>query len=176
MRVRASVRRLHHRLTVDRGRFLRLLRHSRAPKNSSPIDGAGGRGETRACDRVRRRVVHVRARAHPARPATTRPPNSDLVRTASYVSRRPVDHDRATTQSDNAPAAVLHSRAFVDRYQTVLISIRNIVTAIVGDFPFYASRHSAGFFRLRVPGFPVPRSFHTRLAFVGSGHAGVPLL
>lgn len=59
----------------------------------------GDRGETRACDRVRRRSVRARARAHPTRPTTTRPPNSDLVRTASHVSRRPVDHDRATPHS-----------------------------------------------------------------------------
>jgi len=59
----------------------------------------GDRGETRACDRVRRRLVRARARAHPTRPTTTRPPNSDLVRTASHVSRRPVDHDRATPHS-----------------------------------------------------------------------------
>lgn len=42
----------------------------------------GGRGKTRACDRVRRRLVSARARAHPTRPTTTRPPNSDPISSA----------------------------------------------------------------------------------------------
>lgn len=104
MRVRASVRRsvvvfFHHHTTVCPWpvSVSPPPPPSRAQKNSSWFGRTGTGGKTRACDRVRRWLV--RARAHPTRPSTTRPPNSDLVRTASHVSRRPVDRDRATPHS-----------------------------------------------------------------------------
>lgn len=67
-------------------------------------------------------------------------------------------------------------RVFADRYQTIYFIVinRNIVTAIVSDFPFSLSLscHSAGLFRSRLPRFPVQRSFGTRPAFDRSAHSG----
>jgi len=70
-----------------------LLRRSRAPKNSSRIDavGGGGRGaKGNACVRPCATAGGACACARvPARPATTRPPNSDLVRSPHRVTRIP---------------------------------------------------------------------------------------
>jgi len=141
----------------------------RKTRHCSAVRGTGG--ETRACDRVRRRLVRARARAHPTRPTTTtRPPNSDLVRTASHVSRRPVDHDRATTQSVNAYAAAVYS-ASVSR--PVSDHNNNIIIIIINDnqswFPlhrssviFYSFLYPSDFYFVFPSPFPaVPRDRFT---------------
>lgn len=114
----------------------------------------GGWGETRACDRVRRRVVHVRARAPQPdrRRRDRRIPISSAPR-HTYPAGRSTTTAQPHSPTTRPPPCT--PRVFADRYQTILIIVinRNIVTAIVSDFPFSLSCHSAGLFRSRFPSF-----------------------
>lgn len=106
----------------------------------------------------------------PARPATTRPPNSDLVRSPRRVTRIP-------------PAGQQRPRNCTVRQRVRRRALRERSPIGIRRYFVVINRHSTDCRRFSVlspvtppassvPGFPVPRSFRTRPAFDRSAHSG----